>query len=315
MSIHISVIIPNYNHARFLQQRIETVLCQSYQNFELIILDDASTDNSKDIIETYRYHPKVSHIIYNSVNSCSTFKQWNKGIELASGKYIWIAESDDYADCEFINTCMTKMLADDTIGLVYTDSTEINENNAPLGRWSRWMEYLDINLWQADFELDGREINSKYNHIICAIPNASCSVFKKSAYLNTPFVKLIENLRFTGDWWTWFSLMQESRVYYCHLPLNYFRYHAHTTRSNVNARLVKVKELYRAILKFKKMVDAHPDKNIRQKRLSEIYAIWNPSLRHFFIKENMEVLKLALSCDAKVPYKLFRTVLKRLNAV
>ena len=98
----VSILIPNYNHALFLQQRIESVLNQTYQDFELIILDDCSTDHSKTIIESYRNHPKVSQIIYNQQNSGSVFKQWRKGIELAIGEYIWIAESDDYAAVDFL---------------------------------------------------------------------------------------------------------------------------------------------------------------------------------------------------------------------
>ncbi|MEJ7913050.1 MAG: glycosyltransferase family 2 protein, partial [Chitinophagaceae bacterium] len=77
----VSVIIPNYNHAEYLHQRIQSVLDQTWPHFEIIILDDCSTDNSKQIIEEYRYHDKVGAIIFNPVNSGSTFKQWIKGIE------------------------------------------------------------------------------------------------------------------------------------------------------------------------------------------------------------------------------------------
>ena len=55
----ISIIIPNYNHAPYLTERIESVLNQTYQNFEVIILDDCSTDNSREIIEKYANNPKV----------------------------------------------------------------------------------------------------------------------------------------------------------------------------------------------------------------------------------------------------------------
>src|SRR5207342_2166753 len=79
----VSVIIPNYNHAVYLEQRIESVLNQTFQDFELIILDDCSPDNSRDVIDQYRVNSKVSHIVYNSINSGSTFKQWQKGIELS----------------------------------------------------------------------------------------------------------------------------------------------------------------------------------------------------------------------------------------
>ena len=83
----VSVIVPNYNYAAYLEERIESVLNQSYQDFELIILDDCSTDNSRILIEQYRSDPHVSHIVYNEVNTGSPFKQWAKGIELAKGEY------------------------------------------------------------------------------------------------------------------------------------------------------------------------------------------------------------------------------------
>lgn len=98
----ISVIIPNYNHAPYLKQRIDSVLNQTYTDMEVIILDDKSTDNSIEIIEQYRSHPKVVQIELNKQNSGTTFKQWQKGISLAKGEYIWIAESDDYADETFL---------------------------------------------------------------------------------------------------------------------------------------------------------------------------------------------------------------------
>src|SRR5258708_2534765 len=92
-----SVIIPNYNHARYLRKRIDSVVGQTYQNFELILMDDCSTDESRSILSEYVKDPRV-RIELNEKNSGSTFKQWNKGVALARGQYVWVAESDDYAD-------------------------------------------------------------------------------------------------------------------------------------------------------------------------------------------------------------------------
>src|SRR5438034_11203510 len=86
----VSVIIPNYNHARYLRKRIESVLTQTYQDFEVILLDDCSTDESRSIIGEYRIDPRV-RIELNEQNSGNTFKQWNKGVGLARGTYVWIA--------------------------------------------------------------------------------------------------------------------------------------------------------------------------------------------------------------------------------
>ena len=91
------VIVPNYNHARFLRQRLDSILAQTFQDFELILLDDCSTDESRTILEEYARDPRV-RLDFNEVNSGSPFKQWNKGVRFARGKYVWIAESDDYAD-------------------------------------------------------------------------------------------------------------------------------------------------------------------------------------------------------------------------
>lgn len=53
----VCVIVPNYNHAWYLRERIDSVLAQDYQDFEIILLDDCSTDGSRDIIKSYEGHP------------------------------------------------------------------------------------------------------------------------------------------------------------------------------------------------------------------------------------------------------------------
>ena len=80
----ISVVIPNYNYAKFLYQRLYSILYQTTKIHEIIILDDMSSDNSKQVIETLRdlilpYIPVK--VIYNTKNSGSAFKQWKKGFE------------------------------------------------------------------------------------------------------------------------------------------------------------------------------------------------------------------------------------------
>src|SRR5882757_6677219 len=69
----VSVIVPNYNHARYLRKRIESVLGQTYQDFEVILLDDCSTDNSREVLVSHRDNPKV-RIDFNENNSGSVFK-------------------------------------------------------------------------------------------------------------------------------------------------------------------------------------------------------------------------------------------------
>jgi len=177
---NVSVIIPNYNHAPYLNQRIDSVLNQTYQDFELIILDDKSTDNSKEVIESYRSHPKVSQIVYNEINSGSTFKQWNRGIRLAKGELIWLAESDDDASEFFLEEMVSRFNQNSNLGIVYCDSYYINEKNKKLKRTHLWKnERFSSTRWNNDFINTG--INEVNNYLIYhnVIDNASSALFKK----------------------------------------------------------------------------------------------------------------------------------------
>lgn len=99
MNPKVSVIIPNYNHAQYLEERIQSVLSQTYTDFELIVLDDCSSDNSVEIIRNMSFAGKRDNVrfYFNETNSGNTYMQWKKGISLAKGDYIWIAESDDFS--------------------------------------------------------------------------------------------------------------------------------------------------------------------------------------------------------------------------
>ena len=117
--IKVSAIIPNYNHEEFLKQRIESVLAQTYQDFEIILLDDASTDKSNKIINQYVQYPKVKHMVFNKKNSGAAFRQWENGMGLASGQYLWMAESDDWADPGFLAALVPVLEKNPEVGLVY----------------------------------------------------------------------------------------------------------------------------------------------------------------------------------------------------
>ncbi|WMN06391.1 glycosyltransferase [Marivirga arenosa] len=114
----ITVYITNHNYDAYLKQSIESVLHQSFQNFELLIIDDGSTDNSKDIIEQYRAHEKIS-VIY----------QQNKGLNItnniamraAKGKYLMRLDADDFLEKEALAEMSDVLESDDELGLIFPD--------------------------------------------------------------------------------------------------------------------------------------------------------------------------------------------------
>ena len=122
----VSIIIPNYNHAQFLDECMTSVLEQTYQHIEVIILDDCSTDNSREVIEKYRSNPKVRKILFNDTNSGSPFRQWKKSMELASGEIVWIAESDDSCEPTFLES-LVPCFADERVAFAFCRTTKVDE--------------------------------------------------------------------------------------------------------------------------------------------------------------------------------------------
>lgn len=210
----VSVIIPNYNHAEFLGYRIDSILNQSYQDFELIILDDCSTDNSRKVLEGYRNSPKISQIIYNETNSGSTFKQWDKGIALAKGDWIWIAESDDWCEANFLETIMSGLSANPDCVLGYCQSyCVVNDNEIRFqSHHSKLLEYCDGVSFIKNYMLNGN-----------AIFNASMAVWKKEKYKTLS--QAFTGYRFCGDWLFWIELASQGEVMISGRLLNYFRKH------------------------------------------------------------------------------------------
>jgi len=100
----VSIIVPNYSHAACLADRLAGIECQSYRHFEVIRLDDASTDVSQAILRSYQSrHPEHCHFVDNDRNSGLPFRQRQRGLELAKGELVWIAESDDFCDPDFLS--------------------------------------------------------------------------------------------------------------------------------------------------------------------------------------------------------------------
>lgn len=239
----ISVIIPNYNHAAFLKQRIDSILHQTYQDFELIILDDLSTDTSRQVIEQYTNHPKVSNILLNEVNSGSTFKQWRKGIELAKGEYIWLAESDDYAEPTLLETLIKPVLNDSNVVLSYAQSLIVDELNRPLFICN-WADPLDANKWKHDYIEDARIELDNYLKYRNTIPNASGVLFKKPESMS--IFDGITNMKFSGDWLFWKRILGNGgKIAFSSQVLNWFRMHSQSTRhvSSLEKERQRVKEL------------------------------------------------------------------------
>lgn len=224
----VSVIVPNYNYARFLRQRIDSVLEQTFTDFEVILLDDASCDGSVEILESYRGNTHVSCIEINTQNSGTPFAQWNKGLDLARGKYVWIAESDDYADKSFLATAVPLLEKHADASICFMGSWRVDENGNKLSiDYDRWQKkhYSCREKYRA---FDGVEYILHNMYWRSYIYNASGVLFRKE-----PVVKIDTSLCFpmrcSGDWLFWTEMARHGKVIEVYEKLNYCRFHQSST--------------------------------------------------------------------------------------
>lgn len=240
----VSVIIPNYNHASFLDERIESVVNQTYQDFEVIILDDCSKDNSKEIIEKYRKNPKIKHIVFNEENSGSTFIQWNKGFNLSKGEYIWIAESDDVAHINFLEHIMKEMTQDKDIVLGFSDLTAIDRVGNRLHGYTR-KTYAKNKIMLGDDFIKKNMIFG--NHII----NASCAVFRKDILEDVP--KDYTKLKSAGDYLFWIEVAKKGKIVKIPEILNFYRQHNTKVTSNAEKSgimYIETNQIFRRLIEL-----------------------------------------------------------------
>ncbi|GEO07615.1 glycosyltransferase family 2 protein [Segetibacter aerophilus] len=220
----VSIIIPSCNHARYLEQRIESVLSQTFTDFELIILDDASSDNSVEIIKRFTRIDKRMSFHPSNSNSGSPFVQWNKGVRLAKADLIWIAESDDVAALDFLKVMVEQHNVNPAIALAFCQSNRMSDKGIISGTWKTFTDDLKSDRFGGDFIMKGIDFIRYFLIHKNVVPNASAVVFKKSVYNEVGGAN--EKLTTNSDWLTWLKMLLKSDLAFTSKPLNNFRYHS-----------------------------------------------------------------------------------------
>ena len=129
----VSVAVPNFNYAHCLADRMYTIFDQTHPVEEVIVLDDASSDNSVEVIQRVaEERQRDVTLVINDVNSGSVFAQWRKAAETAQGEFLWIAEADDLSDPSFLSTMLQKLRADPAIEMGFCNSRSIDGAGAPV---------------------------------------------------------------------------------------------------------------------------------------------------------------------------------------
>jgi glycosyltransferase involved in cell wall biosynthesis len=218
----VSVIVPNYNHEAFIERRLNSIINQSIKPDEIIFLDDASTDGSLVLAEEILRGSDIKYrIIPNEVNSGSVFKQWLKGLEHAEGDLIWIAESDDEADTDFLKNIMPQFERDDVL-IAYGDISYINSDSSKNSGLENYYHELCTTRWKSSHVRTAHKLFSGDFAVKNIIPNVSGAVFRKPVLTEDEVERLV-SYRFAGDWYFYALISRGGSISFCKEAKSYFR--------------------------------------------------------------------------------------------
>lgn len=220
----VSIIVPNYNHAQYLPERLKSIFNQTFQDFEVFLMDDASTDNSVQIFQQFANRADV-HLLQNKENSGSPFKQWLKALSMARGEVIWIAESDDLCETDFLEKLLPAF-TDPEVNLAYCASKIIDEQGNLLGNYpdSEYLVSISPTRWKRHYCISGEEEVNEAFGVKNTILNISAVLFRKVDFDDT-FKETLQRLHIAGDTYLILNLMKSGKVYFDAHLLNSHRRH------------------------------------------------------------------------------------------
>ncbi|MBK5307523.1 MAG: glycoside hydrolase family 99-like domain-containing protein [Frankiaceae bacterium] len=213
----VSVVLPNYNYGPRLQSRIEQILGQTYPVYELIVLDDCSTDDSVAVIEAAIADTVTpTRVIINDVNSGSPYLQWARGVDASRGDLVWIAEADDWADPELLATLVPEFVHPHVV-LAYTQSAQLDITGRMLA--PDYAEYLaDVTGrdWHRRYTAGGLDEIAQCLSIKNTIPNVSAVLFRREP-LQDALVEVqdvVADFATAADWLIYMRVLQRGDVVY-----------------------------------------------------------------------------------------------------
>lgn len=236
-TLKVSVIVPCYNHAAYLQQRLDSIYQQDYSHYEVILLDDCSSDDSREILTHYQQrYPDKTQCSFNQVNSGGVFKQWARGFDLAKGDLIWIAESDDYCSPDFLSE-LVRAFRNPAVKIAFCRTlfvASIRDRERVVWRSEDYLRDQGLRIWRHRFVASAQALTEKAWGAKNVIPNVSAAVFRHPRDLPLLQDPAWQSMRLCGDWVFYLALARGGLVAYSPEASNFYR--QHPTNTSVNAQ-------------------------------------------------------------------------------
>lgn len=258
MNPKLSIVFTSYNHKEYLKQALDSLVGQTFQDFELIIIDDCSTDGSQEVLKAYEGNEKV-RLYLQEKNSGSYVKASNLGASYARGEFMLFAQCDDFAEPTQIETLMKAFDSSSAVGVSFCRSSLVDERGKVIGNDYDIRERSFKNLCVRDTVILAQQMRD-FLLKSCVIPNLSAAIFRKKYF--DELGGLSEKYIVASDWCFWLEMAEKCNFYYTAAALNNFRQHETTIRSKV-----KIK---RQILEIYDILFSHVQKHNLSERYSKI---------------------------------------------
>ena len=246
-AFRVSAIVPNYNHARFLEARLASIAEQTYPHIEIIILDDASTDDSLAVIE--RFAATTAHpvrVVRNGANAGNVFAQWQKGLALATGDLVWICESDDFCDPDFAEA-LVPHFRDESVTLAFGRIEFADADGAfmpGMEEFRRSAEALD---WTVPVKRPAAAWFAGAFGVRNVIANVGGAMFRRQHLADAVWARA-QTFRIAGDWYLYSQIAGGGQIVYEPAARAHFRQHGTNTSASNFSRVFYYREYAQIML-------------------------------------------------------------------
>jgi glycosyltransferase involved in cell wall biosynthesis len=308
----VSVVFTSYNHEKFLKQAIDSIINQSFKDYEFIIIDDCSTDRSREIISTYA---DVDHVVLHLLeqNTGSYVKASHYGALRARGKYLLFAQCDDYSESTQLSALVNVLTTGaDNIGVVFSRSNMVDSQGAFISDDYSLRNKAFKTKCKTDCLISGDEMRSFLSYA-CVIPNLSAALIEKSLYFKVG--GLPEKYLMAADWAFWLSLAEETNFYYLTATLNNFRQHDTTIRSKtkIDKQLIEIFTLFDEHIKQYKLKGQKKREMLRG--FGNIWATYFLEFPSAVSSSFPKVIKEVSGKNSSMPYFLVAGILSKIKSI
>ncbi len=236
----VSVLVPCHNHAPFVRDRLVSIAAQTMPRFEVVFIDDGSTDQSFEAACGLTNDSRFRFLRAPKPTG-NPFAAWRLGMEEVRAPFVWIAESDDACGPDFLALLLEKFQRHDGLGMAYCQSMEIDAAGCEWTTLRGHTDAIDSERWLTDYVAEGRQECREALFFRNTIPNASACLFRADAL--RPALAATNGFSLCGDWAAYVDLLlSDWRIAFAATPCNRYRRHDGTRRQAMLAQGVEIME-------------------------------------------------------------------------